>query len=1266
MPLEEGSGPCRLRRAPRARLPLLPRQWRPRLSGGGRTLSSRGGRQGGRGLRRVGVGRSHTAGDVVAGEGFHDGIVCQPTYRNPYRPLVSALTRHDAMPAASRLRRLVDAVRPGPAPSGLSTALPALIYRSAVRIAVSPEAHPQADGAAFPPATAVLSIAKLSASDAPGRGVRYYVKHIANSRDDYYNGSGEAPGRWLGTGAEALGLSGRVDAEIYLAIMSGRDPTTGTPLVPLPDDRLPGYDLTFSAPKSASLLWAFGDPEVAEAVRQAHSKAVAAALAVAEEEACFVRRGAGGHVVYEGGGFVAAAFEHRSSRAGDPHLHTHVVLANLTQGPDGRWSAPDGRPLYAWATSLGALYQAQLRAELAELGLSWDHRANGMAEVSDIPRAILRGFSRRRVEIEADQSRAGGTSARSAEVAQRRTRLPKDRELAGPADQTLRARWAAQLETLSVRDRPARVTDITGAIQRLQARRPADRTWLDGVAGELAAPPPRDLDAPTRSLTAHASTFSRRDVVRALASSCPDGASTRAVMTAAEDLVRSEAVVPLLPVATDPAGSTLVVRDVIRTGDGRVLPAIPADRRYSTPDLLAIEAAILTESQRLRDGRFGWVYHRHVAGMLAVASELSPDQAAVVSGLCRSGDGVQLVEGPAGSGKTTALGVARAAWEAGGYRVIGAALAARAAAELQSGSGIRSSTLYRLLSDLDRPGGGLEPRSVVVIDEAGMVGSRMLARLLAHTSAAGAKLVLVGDHHQLPEVDAGGAFRGLLSRLGALRLTENHRQAGVEQVWERSALDQLRSGDVRAALSSYEAAGRLARFNTAEEAYAGVISHWWELHTRAPQTSVAMMAVTNAEVAELNARARALRQEVGELGAELSVPRTGLCFAVGDRVVAAQNDARIDILNGTFGTVVGIDSERRSLRVCTDAGGELRVPGWYLDSGHLSHGYASTIHKAQGASVDVGLFLASESSYREAGYVALSRGRMANHLYALAPENHRWEIGHGRDGVVPPDPMETLVASLSRSKAQALAAEHLAKMEVTGVESGRRVWEARRVLGRDLAAAAPPDRSSEAERVEIYLVDAQTRRTQAADMVAEAKADLARAQTAARRDRRALLPEAQARLGHARGRLVGSDAELTRLGAQRAELAEAARRREAWAAANRDRIAAYREMGARLADWEQQLGVRAGYLRPEHVIQRIGTQPTNHTAARRWEMAAGAIEGYHHRWGIRPDFGLGPEPEELARDADWVRARERADRFLETERQRERVRGPDRAIELTA
>ncbi|MHB1445495.1 MAG: AAA family ATPase [Acidimicrobiales bacterium] len=530
-------------------------------------------------------------------------------------------------------------------------------------------------------------------------------------------------------------------------------------------------------------------------------------------------------------------------------------------------------------------------------------------------------------------------------------------------------------------------------------------------------------------------------------------------------------------------------------------------------------------------------------------------------------------------------------------------------------------------------------------------------------------MVLVGDHHQLPAIDAGGAFRGLRARLGSLRLSENHRQSRPGQAWERAALNHLRSGEVGAALGAYEGAGRMARFDTAAEAFAALISHWWEIHSRSPETTVAMMAVRNNEVAELNARARSLRTELGELGEELVVAKTGAAFAVGDRVVATENDHRLDILNGLFGTVSAIDSQHCSLTVRTDRGGHLSIPAWHLEAGHLCLGYATTLHKAQGATVDVGLFLATDASYREAGYVALSRGRLANHVFALAPENARWEIGHGADGALIPDAMEALIASLSRSKAQALATEHLADMEVKGVESARRVWEARHRLGQELAASAPPDHHHRADRLEIYISYAEARRTEAAKMVAGAETDLAKAAAAPRRERRDLVPDAEYRLAHVRGRLAGCTAEMGRLASEARELAEAARRREDWVEANADRIAAYREMGVRLAGWERGLGVRASYLRPRHVIDRIGPQPVAYAAGREWEMAAGAIEGYHQRWGIRPEMGLGAEPEDLLQWNDWHRGDRQAQWYVEAGRQRELARerelGLEPELELT-
>ena len=206
----------------------------------------------------------------------------------------------------------------------------------------------------------MLSIGKLA-----GGAEGYYLRAVASGVEDYYLGSGEAPGRWVGAGSVRLGLAGVVSPEQLRAVLDGRDPATGKSLLWVRrPDRLPGLDLTFSAPKSVSLLFALGDEQLSALVRRAHDAAVAQALGYLEREAGEVRRGKDGRDRLPGGGFVAAAFRHRTSRAGDPQLHTHVLVANMTRGSDGRWSALDGRQLYLQAKTAGTLYQAALRDQL--------------------------------------------------------------------------------------------------------------------------------------------------------------------------------------------------------------------------------------------------------------------------------------------------------------------------------------------------------------------------------------------------------------------------------------------------------------------------------------------------------------------------------------------------------------------------------------------------------------------------------------------------------------------------------------------------------------------------------------------------------------------------------------------------------------------------------------------------------------------------------------------------------------------------------------
>jgi conjugative relaxase-like TrwC/TraI family protein len=253
----------------------------------------------------------------------------------------------------------------------------------------------------------VLSLGKIAAGP---DAARYYTDQVARGRD--YAGEGEAPGTWVGSGSSELGWTGDVDAEPFTELLDGAGLRR-----PPPEGAVAGFDLTFRAPKSVSVLWAIGPADVVGELRAGHEAAVTEALGYLEREACRARRGAGGAIQVRGRGFVAAAFSHRTSRAGDPLLHTHVVAGNLTQGPDGRWTALDARHLYRQAKTAGYLYQSVLRRELSDrLGLEWEPVAHGVADIRGVPRAVIEQFSQRRAEILKHMAEHGGRSAAAAQV----------------------------------------------------------------------------------------------------------------------------------------------------------------------------------------------------------------------------------------------------------------------------------------------------------------------------------------------------------------------------------------------------------------------------------------------------------------------------------------------------------------------------------------------------------------------------------------------------------------------------------------------------------------------------------------------------------------------------------------------------------------------------------------------------------------------------------------------------------------------------------
>ncbi|HET7486329.1 MAG TPA: MobF family relaxase [Acidimicrobiales bacterium] len=830
----------------------------------------------------------------------------------------------------------------------------------------------------------MLSVAKLKA---PRRA--YYCDALATGLEDYYLGVGEAPGHWVGQGAEILGLAGRVvDVEGFDAILAGRDPATGTRLVDH-SVKVLGYDATFCAPKSVSVLYGLAPPAVAAEVRAAHDSAVRAALAVYEDVACRGRRGHAGQTVVEADGFVGAAFHHQTSRSSDPHLHTHVVLAYPVRH-GGRWSALDGRRCFPWAKPCGHLYEAQLRAELTRrLGVEWGPVRNGIADIAAVPKPVLEAFSKRRAEIEEHLRAVGRSSARAAQLAAYATRQPKDHHR---RPDELRADWWRQAAELGVTQ--AGVAGWTGrgrTVERPHAEDPAVQRLFAHLAG-------------SDGLTARRSTFDRRAVVRAVADAFGAGGDAADLVRLADDFLASDEVVAL-PIPDD-------CGDVLLRRDGSVVPLEADGARFSTRDLLAVEDDLLAGARARQTAGVGMVPTDILRRSLAGKPSLGTEQRALVSEVCRSGRGVDVVVGAAGTGKTAALGTAREAWEAAGHEVIGCALAARAAAQLTSGAGIRASTIHRLLAAT--AGERLPERSVLVVDEGGMVGTRQLARLLDLAADSGAKVVLVGDHRQLPEVAAGGAFAALAEDLGAITLRRNRRQ--IER-WEREALAALRDGDPQRAVDAYVAAGRVTAGDDAPTLHAAMVDDWWEGSVLGEE--LLMLASHNSQVEALNRLARRRMRAEGQLGSKELVAG-GRGFAVGDVVLATYNDYRLGLLNGTRGVVSAIDVQRGSLRISTDEGRSVDVHARYLRLGRLRHGYASTVHKAQGATVDATLVLADDQSVREAIYTGLSRGRAANRVYVMSDDNAEAREAHLPDPLVQ-DELAALRSAVNRSGAQELA-----------------------------------------------------------------------------------------------------------------------------------------------------------------------------------------------------------------------------------------------------
>lgn len=830
----------------------------------------------------------------------------------------------------------------------------------------------------------------------------YYLAQVASGLDEYYTGAGEAIGRWTGASSAALGLAGDVVPDDLRAVLAGLAPRTaltpnGDRLTTRPR-RVPGFDLTFSVPKSVSVVYALGDPLVQQAVVEGCEAALAEALAWLEREACFVRRGTNNRAMAErdgvqfgtrrmaADGFVAAQFRHRTSRAGDPHLHWHVLVANVARAIDGRWSALDGTALYRAQRTAGVVFQAAMRRELtARLGVEWGPTHRDTADIAGIPARVLRGFSTRHEQIAEWLDGAGQEGAAAATTALLATRTSKQ----VPADvDTIEAAW---------RDRAIKLRWGPEELNRLLGDRPApknapiDETWVVREASWTAG----RLSIVTRSVsfdewlewllatrvTATDATFTRFELTSAVASVMPAGASSAAVDAVVQRCLASELVVA---VASPQSSSSCIDIPWGPFPDDR-------ERRYTARSLLRIEEQLL-DHLRAGMGADVGALDRDVVEAIAELASLGDDQRDAAIALSTAGDGVALLVGRAGTGKTHTLGAVRTAYEQAGWAVIGLAPSARAARELEAGAGIDATTIARHLVEQR----SVDGRTVIVIDEAGMAGTRDLAQVIDHSTAARAKVILVGDHHQLPEVAAGGTFRAAIDLLGdrAAELRVNRRQ---QEPWEQAALDHLRNGDVATAFAAYRDHGRVIVADTAADVRAIAVADWVAARRNG---ETLLLAGTRAETRLLNQLARERLAELGQLDLNDQITFADRPFVVGDEIVLLKNHrgqttesgSTFEVHNGMRGVVVDLTHD--SMTIELPDGARVRLDHDYLDNGWVDHGYALTVHKAQGITCDRVIVVGPAGLYREGAYVAMSRARMSAHLYATAEQAAAVEERH--------------------------------------------------------------------------------------------------------------------------------------------------------------------------------------------------------------------------------------------------------------------------------
>jgi conjugative relaxase-like TrwC/TraI family protein len=735
-----------------------------------------------------------------------------------------------------------------------------------------------------------------------------------------------------------------------------------------------GYDLTLTTEKSLGVLALLGSAPVRTAVLGAIEAGNDAALRWLEERACSVR--VNGEVM-PAVGWAAASFRHLTSRALDPFPHHHNVVASGVETAGGSRRALDARGLYRHAVGASALATVEMRCRLTVgLGVQWRRSASEGWEIGGIPEAVLREFSRRQAEIDAAVAELEEAIGRTSTIEELRTvvattRPPK--EQADAAD--LLADWWGRAEALGFS-----AGDLAACV---------DIPQLSLSSEERDAQLFRHLAGPA-GICARGSVFTRGELLAAMVDApllCGDDVvpflcCATELETLADGFLASEAVVELRPPELPKRFRRLAGEPI-----------------YSTRDMLAVQQRIVDSFRHgLRHG-VAAVLVDTTARALDGEPGLSVEQRALVRQFCGSGHRFQCAIGRAGSGKTTAMKAAAAAWRAGGYTVLGAAVKGEAARQLGAAAGVPAETVAWYLAREDPARNPLDSRSVLIVDEASTLSDRDLDRLMQLAVSTGAAIRFVGDPAQHGAVAAGGMFRVLCEEHPGLtpQLTSSRR---LEHPADRAAAEALREGRIEEALKELQGAGHLHYAADDVNLYAKLLARWWD--ARASGKPHPLVERSNRRRRQLNRLAHRLLQVHGVIGPDVVRASGGRSFAVGDEVTARRGERSLHppgephlyVRNGAPGRVVAAADD--AIDVAFEDLGTITLPRSFFDEHRraggrmdvgLDHAYAVTSYAVQGATFELSTSRIDEHATRSETYVDITRGRQENHIYATRAED---------------------------------------------------------------------------------------------------------------------------------------------------------------------------------------------------------------------------------------------------------------------------------------